>query len=113
MTTKWRWMVLGGGLYLAGLGFLGGIVAERVRFDAQRAAVLHRYDEAVRQWQAYLTKVEQEGSLDRAPSAAEEAEGSNEAAREEIGLALDRNPRANARGDCGGQARGDTGSGRP
>lgn len=40
MTPKLRRVVLGGGvmLYLFGLGFLGGIVAERVRFDQQRTA---------------------------------------------------------------------------
>ncbi len=60
MTTRWRWTILGGGLglYLIGMGFLGGLVAERVRFDHQRTAVLNRYDEAVRKWQAYLMQLE-------------------------------------------------------
>ena len=57
---KWRWAMLGGGLgiYLLGLGFLGGILTERVRFDRQRAAVLSRYDELARTWRAYLIRRE-------------------------------------------------------
>lgn len=60
MSIRWRWAVLGGafGLYLIGVGFLGGIVAERVRFDHQRLAVLGRYDEALRTWQGYLMGLE-------------------------------------------------------
>ena len=59
MNAKWRWAILGGlWFYLLGLGFLGGIAAERVRFDSQRMAVLSRYDEAVREWHAYLIKLE-------------------------------------------------------
>jgi hypothetical protein len=58
---KWRWAMLGGGLgiYLLGLGFLGGILTELVQFDRQRTAVLSRYDELVRTWQAYLIRLEQ------------------------------------------------------
>ncbi len=59
----WRWAILGGGLglYLVGLGFLGGVVAERVRFDHQRTEVVRQYDKALRKWQAYLMKLEQTG----------------------------------------------------
>jgi len=62
MMKRWRWTILNGvlGLYLAGLGFLGGIVAERIRFDTQRKVVLQRFDEAVRQWHAYLITLERE-----------------------------------------------------
>lgn len=58
---KWRWAMLGGGLgiYILGLGFLGGILAERVRFDGQRTAVLSRYDELVQTWRAYLIRRDQ------------------------------------------------------
>lgn len=35
-------------VYLLGLGFLGGILVERVRFDHSRARVLERYDAALR-----------------------------------------------------------------
>lgn len=60
MSTKWRWAILGGsfGVYLIGLGFLGGIVAERVRFDHRRSAVLSRYDEALRKSHAHLMQLE-------------------------------------------------------
>ena len=59
---RWRWTILNGvlGLYLAGLGFLGGIVAERIRFDTQRNVVLERFDEAVHQWHEYLMARERE-----------------------------------------------------
>ena len=71
MSTRWRWAILGGGfgLYLIGLGFLGGIVAERVRFDHQRLAVMNRYEEALRKWQGYLM------GLEKAASGAVEATG--------------------------------------
>ena len=64
MSMRWRWAVLGGGfgLYLIGLGFLGGIVAERVRFDHQRLAVLNRYEEALSKWKAYQMGLEKAAS---------------------------------------------------
>lgn len=60
MVGKRYWVVLGGGLglYLLVLGFLGGILAERIRFDQQRTEILNRYDHAVQQWQAYLMSLE-------------------------------------------------------
>ncbi len=60
MSMRWRWAILGGGfgLYLIGLGFLGGIVAERVRFDHQRLAVMNRYEDALGKWQAYRMELE-------------------------------------------------------
>ena len=64
MSMRWRWAILGGGfgLYLIGLGFLGGIVAERVRFDHQRLAVLNRYEEALSKWKAYQMGLEKAAS---------------------------------------------------
>lgn len=55
MSMEWRWAILGVGfgLSLLGLGFLGSLVAERVRFDHQRLAILNRYDEALKNWHAY------------------------------------------------------------
>lgn len=57
---KWSWAMLGGGLgiYILGVGFLGGILAERVRFDRQGTGVLSRYDELLRTLQAYLIRRE-------------------------------------------------------
>jgi len=55
----------GVGLYLMALGFVGGILAERVRFDRQRAEVIRRYDNAVRMWHAYLIRQEQEALGER------------------------------------------------
>ena len=62
MTRTWRRMVVAGGLalYLIGLGFLGGMAAERIRFDQKRTALLHRYDEALGRWHAFLMQAELE-----------------------------------------------------
>ena len=40
-------------LYLAGMGFAAGLATERIRADHERAAVLARYDKAVREWRGY------------------------------------------------------------
>jgi hypothetical protein len=47
-------------LYLMILGFLAGVVAERVRFDARRAAVLSRLTAAEHQMRARLMDLEGE-----------------------------------------------------
>jgi hypothetical protein len=36
-----RFLIAAGCLYLTGLGFLTGMIVERVRFDRQRSIVLH------------------------------------------------------------------------
>lgn len=56
MRRGWLWAVLG--LYLLGLGFLGGVLVERVRFDQHRSVVLKEYDEAVKRWRVYLMRLE-------------------------------------------------------
>jgi hypothetical protein len=59
MKARGRMVVLGGlSLYLFVLGFAGGMASERIRFDRERTAVLHRYDDAVRQWHAFLMRAE-------------------------------------------------------
>lgn len=60
MTMTRRRTVLTGGLalYLLAVGFAGGTAAERIRFDRERAGVLARYDEAVKEWHAILMRVE-------------------------------------------------------
>ncbi len=45
--------ILGGGLALCGLAFVGGGLAGRVRFDNQSTAGLNRYAEAVLRWPSY------------------------------------------------------------
>ncbi len=45
-------------VYLLALGLLGGILIERMRFDRSRAAVLERYDIAVRDWKAERMAIE-------------------------------------------------------
>ena len=60
MSTLWRriTMLCGVGVYLVVLGFLGGIVAERIRFDRQRTVILQRYDSAVRRVHEQLMALE-------------------------------------------------------
>jgi hypothetical protein len=53
-------------VYLLTLGLLGGILLERVRFDRARAAVLERYDTAVRDWKADRMAIELGQARDRA-----------------------------------------------
>ena len=72
MMTRGRFVVLGRLLlYFFVLGFAGGMASERIRFDRERAAVLHRYGEAVRQWQGFLVAAERRAeapSADGAPA---------------------------------------------
>ena len=60
MTMIRRRTVLAGGLavYLLVVGFAGGMAAERIRYDRERADVLARYDGAVREWHAMLMRIE-------------------------------------------------------
>jgi len=53
-------VLVGLSLYLLTLGVAGGVALERIRFDRQRAAVLHRYDEAVQEWRAFRMRSEQQ-----------------------------------------------------
>ena len=59
MTMTRHETVLAGGLalYLLAVGCAGGTAAERIRFDRERATVLARYDEAVKEWHAILMRV--------------------------------------------------------
>ena len=41
-----------------GLGFLGGMAAERIRVNARRDAVLRQYDDALQQWHGVLMEFE-------------------------------------------------------
>jgi len=45
-------------VYLAGLGMLVGTLIERMRFDQQRAHVLDRYEQALREWHAFRMALE-------------------------------------------------------
>jgi hypothetical protein len=73
-------LTVGLGIYVLGLGFLGGVAIERLRFDGRRAAVLDRYEEAAAHWRALLIRLEHDaardddvattgGDLDTAPGA--------------------------------------------
>lgn len=55
---KLRVFGIGLGVYLLALGALVGVAIERIQFDRQRSAVLARYDQAVREWQAHLMHLE-------------------------------------------------------
>jgi hypothetical protein len=68
LTRRGRAVVIGLAAYLLGAGSLGGIAAERIRFDRRRAVYLHRYDEVVKRWHAYLIALERKSAAE-APSA--------------------------------------------
>jgi len=51
--SRRRVLALALALYLAGMGFVVGLATERIRADHERAEVLARYDEAVREWHGY------------------------------------------------------------
>lgn len=60
ITKRTRVVVLiGASLYVGAMAFAGGVAAERIRFDRQRATVLQRHDEAVQQWHQFLMAAEQ------------------------------------------------------
>ena len=48
------------GVYLLGLGFLGGMAAERIRFDQRRTAVLDRYNDTIREWHEFRMLTERQ-----------------------------------------------------
>ena len=58
--NTWRRAVLGVGVgvYLVGVGMLAGVAIDRIRFDRQRAEVLGRYEQALREWQTYRIALE-------------------------------------------------------
>jgi hypothetical protein len=60
MTMTRRRTELAGGLalYLLAVGFASGTAAERIRLDRERAGVLARYDEAVKERHAIVIRVE-------------------------------------------------------
>jgi hypothetical protein len=49
-----------GGIYFAGLGFLSGIVVERMRFDAARSAVLTHLTDAQQRLHGRLMDLERD-----------------------------------------------------
>lgn len=53
------------GAYLLGVGVLGGVAIDRMLFDRQRSEVLHRYEEALRQWHAYRMALEKDAAGQR------------------------------------------------
>jgi hypothetical protein len=65
--NTWRRIVVGVGLgaYLIGFRILSGMVIERIRFDAKRAEVLGRYQQALREWQTYRIALERDAEKPR------------------------------------------------
>jgi hypothetical protein len=53
------WITLN--LYMLGVGMLGGIAVERLRFDRERGAIVARLEAALRARQAMLITLEQGG----------------------------------------------------
>ena len=57
--TRVRMVVLiGMSLYLSVMAFAGGVAAERIRYDRERAVVLQRHDAAVHEWREFLMTIE-------------------------------------------------------
>ena len=71
----WRhWTAAGlAALYLLGLGFLGGMTAERIRFDAERTMILARLTLATMQAKQRLMQLE----LDHPPEAGKSEQDSS------------------------------------
>lgn len=61
--ARWQQLMIGvgAGLYLTAMGFVVGVVVERMRFDQQRAGVLSRLEEANKKSRHYLMTLEQAG----------------------------------------------------
>ena len=55
-------------LYLGGLGFLSGMVVERMRFDHQRDVVLRSLSDAEKELHARLIDIEKQEKSDRLSS---------------------------------------------
>lgn len=49
---------IGLGAYLVAFGVLSGMVIERMCFDAKRAEVIGRYEQALHDWQMYRIALE-------------------------------------------------------
>lgn len=47
------------------VGMLAGVVVDRIRFDGQRSEVLGRYEQALRDWQAYRIALEKSAERQR------------------------------------------------
>jgi hypothetical protein len=58
-------MAIAAGAYLVGFGLLMGVAVDRIRFDRQRSEVLGRYEEALREWQAYRMAFEKDAGARR------------------------------------------------
>ena len=58
MTRRRRVFVLALGLYAAGMGFLGGMLLDRMLYDRQRASVLARVSQAEQRLHARLMEIE-------------------------------------------------------
>lgn len=58
---RWQRIVMGAGagLYLTAMGFVVGVISERMRFDHQRAGALSRLEETNRKTRRYLMTLEQ------------------------------------------------------
>ena len=59
-------VLIGASLYASAMAFAGGVAAERIRFDRQRAVVLQRYDEAAREWHQVLMAAEYQAEHQKA-----------------------------------------------
>jgi len=60
MAAAWRRVTVGGlaAVYLAGTAFLAGVVAERVRFDRARLAIIRAREQRARETRARAIRIE-------------------------------------------------------
>jgi hypothetical protein len=60
MRRRRLWFAVTMGIYVGAMGFLGGVLVERVRFDRARATVLERVAYAEQRLHARLMELERE-----------------------------------------------------
>jgi hypothetical protein len=76
MTRRALGILIGvGGLYVASLGFLTGVVVERIRFDWQRAALLQHLATTQERLHTHLMALERRSSFPDSAAIAEPTGG--------------------------------------
>jgi hypothetical protein len=75
MSRRYAAVGVGLALYVAVMGFLGGMLAERVRFDVERGSILRRVAFAEQRLHAHLMELERAGLASAGAPAAPRAPG--------------------------------------
>ncbi|HYS15345.1 MAG TPA: hypothetical protein VET45_00340 [Candidatus Binatia bacterium] len=76
MQRRWRntALVAGVGLYFTGLGFMGGVAADRIWHSRQRVETLRRYENEVERLHGHRMRLDHPASAARESSADDKAE---------------------------------------